>query len=298
MNATIRPVSAGLRPTRTRRRPWPAALTACLLAVIQISAMPQSPAPLLVAHRGASFDAPENTLAAIRLGWEQDADAVEIDVHLTRDRQIVACHDATLKRTCGAEGRIADMTLAELRKLDAGRWKGQQWAEEPLPTLDEALATIPPGKRMLVEVKCGPEIVPELLAAFDRSGRAHAQTIVISFSAAVCAAVKAERPTVPVFLLRSFDRDGESDRWKPTIDDVVSEALSLGVDGVDLQAVAPALRPDAVKTIRAARLELHAWTVDDAKVARQLVALGYDSITTNRPAWLREQLERRVAQER
>ena len=74
----------------------------------------------IVAHRGASQEAPENTLAAIRMGWAQRADAVEIDVHLTRDGEVVAIHDPTLLRTTGKDARVDALTLEAIRKLDAG----------------------------------------------------------------------------------------------------------------------------------------------------------------------------------
>ncbi|MFM7750164.1 MAG: glycerophosphodiester phosphodiesterase family protein [Opitutaceae bacterium] len=114
----------------------------------------------IVAHRGASHDAPENTVASARLGWSQGADAVETDIHLTKDGRVIVCHDKTTQRTTGHDGVITAMTLAELRALDAGRWKGPQFAGEKLPLLEEQLALIPAGKTMLVEIKTGPEIVP------------------------------------------------------------------------------------------------------------------------------------------
>src|SRR3954462_1817716 len=79
----------------------------------------------IVGHRGASYDAPENTVAAIKLAWEQKADGSEFDIYLTRDGKIAVMHDATAKRTAGADKKIADTPLAELRTLDAGRWKGE-----------------------------------------------------------------------------------------------------------------------------------------------------------------------------
>src|SRR5687767_15370020 len=106
----------------------------------------------IIAHRGASYDAPENTMAAFRLGWEQQADANELDIYLTKDGKIILLHDKAIKRTTGVEGRPEELTLEELRKLDAGSWKGPKWAGEKLPLLDEVLATIPAGKRVFIEI--------------------------------------------------------------------------------------------------------------------------------------------------
>ena len=89
----------------------------------------------IVAHRGASHDAPENTVASARLAWKQGADAVETDIHLTRDGKVIVSHDKTTRRTTGRDGVIQEMTLAELRALDAGSWKSKEFAGEKLPLL-------------------------------------------------------------------------------------------------------------------------------------------------------------------
>src|SRR5438128_11840999 len=86
--------------------------------------------PELIAHRGASHDAPENTLAAVQLAWQQHADAVEVDVRISRDGQLVVIHDDNTLRTGKAARKVSDETLAELRSLDVGRWKGRQWSGE------------------------------------------------------------------------------------------------------------------------------------------------------------------------
>ncbi len=116
----------------------------------------------IIGHRGASHDAPENTLASFRLGWAQGADANELDLRLTRDGQIAVIHDATTRRIAGLERPVAAQTLAELQALDAGSWKGAAWAGEQIPALAEVLATVPDGKRLYLEIKCGVEVLPEL----------------------------------------------------------------------------------------------------------------------------------------
>ena len=144
-----------------------AAMTRMLATLMTALAAPpptaaDPPKVEIVAHRGASFDAPENTVAAIKLAWEQKADAAEFDVFLSKDGKIVVIHDADTKRTAGVDRKVADTTLEELRKLDVGKWKDAKFAGEKIPTLEEMLATVPAGKRVFIEVKCGPEIVPEL----------------------------------------------------------------------------------------------------------------------------------------
>jgi len=136
----------------------------------------------IIAHRGASHDAPENTLESVKLGWEQGADAVEIDVYLSKDGYIVVHHDGTTKKLAGVDRNVVDQTLAELQQLDVGAWKGDKWKGVRIPKLADVLATIPEGRRLFVEVKCGPEIVPDLAKAFKRSGKKPKQLVVISFT--------------------------------------------------------------------------------------------------------------------
>jgi glycerophosphoryl diester phosphodiesterase len=117
----------------------------------------------IVAHRGFSARAPENTLAAFELGWKNQTDACELDVYLTVDGKTVVIHDKDTKRTAGVNLDVAKSTQAELTAIDVGTWKGKEWAKEKIPTLEQALATMPKGKqRFFIEIKCGAEIVPEL----------------------------------------------------------------------------------------------------------------------------------------
>ncbi len=131
---------------------------AVLLWVADLSLADPPVSPLVVAHRGASHDAPENTLPAFRLAWEQGADAIEGDFFLTKDGHIVCTHDRMTGRLNPGKVKlqVADSTLAELQALDVGSWKGETWRGERMPTLAEVFATVPAGKRILIEVKCGP----------------------------------------------------------------------------------------------------------------------------------------------
>jgi glycerophosphoryl diester phosphodiesterase len=248
----------------------------------------------IVAHRGASHDAPENTLAAQRLAWEQGADAVETDIHLTKDGKIIVSHDKTTRRTAGRDGTITSLTLAELRRLDAGSWKDAKFAGEKLPTLDEQLALIPAGKKMLVEVKVGPEIVPELQRTLARTAVSERNITFISFNAESLREVRRVLPRYRTLYLMGYkapDAKAKNAKQPPSIDEVIREAKAAGFTGLDLQHTWPLTAAD-VKRIKAAGLELHVWTVDDVAIARRWIELGVASITTNRPGWLREQLKR------
>ncbi len=99
----------------------------------------------IIAHRGASFLAPENTMASVMLGWEKNAD-VEVDVYLTKDNRIVAIHDETTERTAGTDVNVAESTSDELRKLDVGSFKYEEYAGEQIPFLADIVETNPPGR--------------------------------------------------------------------------------------------------------------------------------------------------------
>ena len=103
----------------------------------------------IVAHRGSSRIAPENTLPAFELAWEEGADAIEGDFHLTRDGHIVCIHDDDTKRVAGKSVLIRDSTLDELRKLDVGLYRGEKYKEAFIPTIEEVFSTIPAGKKIL-----------------------------------------------------------------------------------------------------------------------------------------------------
>jgi glycerophosphoryl diester phosphodiesterase len=238
-------------------------------------------APNIIAHRGASYDAPENTLTAFRLAWQQGADGIEGDFYLTRDGQIVCLHDKTTARVGERVLPVAGSALAELRQVDVGRWKGPQWAGERLPTLGEVLATIPGDKMIFMELKSGPEIIEPLAIELARSGLEARQAAAIAFDPDVIAGIKRRLPRLKAHLLL--------DTRKPVAGDILANLDRIQADGVDLAAW-PEVGRDLVAELHAARKECHVWTVDDPAAARRFREIGVDSITTNRPGWLRQQL--------
>jgi glycerophosphoryl diester phosphodiesterase len=245
--------------------------------------------PFFVAHRGESADAPENTLAAFRLAWERNVVAVEMDVHLTRDGELVVCHDAGTFRTTGVRKVIRECALDELRPLDAGRWKGERWRGEPIPTLGEALATVPPEGRCFIEVKSGPETVAVLAEVVRASGVRPEQLAVISFQAETVAEAKRRLPKVKAYYLSGFRQDPQTGAWSPGVEALIARAQEIGADGLDLSCDGP-VDADFVQRVHAAGLEVYVWTVDSPEEARRLAAAGVDGITSNRAAALRDEL--------
>ena len=246
---------------------------------------------LLIAHRGASYNAPENTIAAFRLAWEQGADGVEGDFYLTKDGHVVCIHDSNTKRTGDKKLRVASSTLEELRTVDVGVWKGESYRGERIPTLGEVLAEIPPRKKLFLEVKCGPEIVPELVKALEQSSLGKDQVVVISFNAKVIEATRKVLPQIRAHLLTGFSRDKETNQWKPSWEQVLKVLQETKASGIDADANLDVLTPSRLAELRNAGYEIHCYTINDAKLALALQALGVDSITTDRPLFLRQCLE-------
>lgn len=245
--------------------------------------------PDIVAHRGASHDAPENTLAAFRLAWQQDADAIEGDFHLSKDGRVVCIHDASTKRTADRDLKVAESTLAELQKLDVGSRKAPEYAGERIPTLEDVLATVPAGKRIFIEIKCGPEILPGIEKALLAARLKPEQAVIICFKADIIAAAKKRLPDRKAMWLTSLPKGKTGDNRSPAAKSVLAELDRIEADGVDCNAQA-GIEKDFAQALRQAGREFHIWTVDSPAVAKHFAQLGVDSITTNRPAFLREQL--------
>lgn len=246
----------------------------------------------LIAHRGESADAPENTLAAFRLAWERHVTAIELDVHLTKDGRLAVCHDHDTKRTTGVAKAIRDCRWNELMNLPAGHFFGGKYASEKLLLLDDALATIPDGARCFIEVKVGAEAIPALVKAVEASGKRPEQLAVISFNAAVIAESKRRLPQLKAYYLAGFKHNAAGD-WTPSVEQLIKQAKAIQADGLDLSFRGP-LDAELVRKIKDAKLKLYVWTVNTVDDARDMVALGVNGITTDKAAWLHEELQKPV----
>jgi glycerophosphoryl diester phosphodiesterase len=274
-------------PIRMKLRLVPL-LTAVLVSIPALHAVE------IVAHRGASHDAPENTMAATNLAWQQGADAVETDIYLGKDGKLIVFHDKTAKRTGGRDIPIAELTQEEARTLDAGSWKGAQFKGEKVPLLEEQIKSIPRGKRLLVEIKVGPEIVPELKRVFAQTGATEKNVTVISFNYDTLKEVRKQLPKLKTLWLVSHPapdaKKNPTAKAPPTVDEMIRDAKAADLTGLDLQHTWPLTTAD-LKKIKDAGLELHVWTVNETETAKRWKNFGVVSITTDRPGWLREQLK-------
>jgi glycerophosphoryl diester phosphodiesterase len=230
------------------------------------------PHPWVVAHRGASGHAPENTMVAFRRAVELGATFIETDLRFTRDAQFVAIHDATVERTTSGRGSVRELTLAELRQLDAGSWFGAEFAGERIPTLDEILnfahaADVVFYLEVKTEVVWG--VQHTLVSALRRTEQV-ARTVILSFDPSMLSALLGLEHTLMTGLL--YDR-------LPA--DPIAQALQIGV-----RQIAPRrdlLSGELVQRAHAADLQVVTWTVDKLEEMRAAIATGVNGIITNYP---------------
>ena len=230
--------------------------------------------PTVVAHRGASAAAPENTLAAFARAAEMGARWVECDVRLTADRVPVVIHDATLDRTTDGTGAVADRTVAAIARLDAGAWFARAFAGEPVPTLEATLdAATRHGLGLNVELKAEATAaarataagVAPLLAAWS------GPLVVSSFAQSALAALAGAAPSLRLGLL-----------CRRASSQAIARARAVGA--VSLHVERRAFDAAAVCRVEAAGLWPVAYTVNDTAVAARLWGLGVRTLITDRPA--------------
>jgi glycerophosphoryl diester phosphodiesterase len=264
------------------------ALAAALSVLPYVNAL----AVEIIAHRGASADAPANTLASEKLGYQQGADGGELDIHLTKDGKIVVIHDNDTKRVAGVDRKVVEQTFDEIRKLDAGNWGPWQGKgfDEKIPTLDEILAIVPKGKKIFIEIKVHNEILPALDESLKRAKLSPDQTVIITFHYDVAEAAKKKWPNLKVYWLYDWKQDKQTGKF-PDLDDLIQKAKQAKADGLNLNHNFP-LDAATIKKIHDAGLGIYVWTLDDPVKARQLVKDGIDGITTNKPGMMLQALKK------
>lgn len=250
-----------------------------------------------IAHRGASSEAPENTLAAVRRAVQLGADMVEVDVQRTRDGVLVLMHDATLTRTTDAAlvfpdrapWSVADFSYAELRRLDAGAWMDRRFAGEPVPTLLDVLRLLHgTATGLLLEVK-RPDLHPgvvadvvstlHLLPGVVERALSGGRLVVQSFDVAAMKEHKTRAPEVPVGILGAPAREN-------------LPALATWADLVNPHHLG--VGSGYVRALQEEGMRCLTWTVDGGPAMRRAVALGVDGIITNHPARLSARLAARL----
>ena len=235
--------------------------------------LPPGRQALAIGHRGAAGHAPENTRASFERAIQFGVDFVEMDVHQTKDGQLVVIHDHALERTTNGRGLVHEKRLAELRELDAGAWYGVEFVGQRLPTLDEALQWVRGRTRVSIEIKHGPiyyaGIEEQVVALLEQHGMA-SDAIVISFDHASVRRIRELSDDIATGVLYAA---------RPI--DPVSLAIAAGAD-----ALLPnwsLLTRDDVDAAHRAGLAIVPWTINEPAVMRRVLALGVDGITTDYP---------------
>lgn len=240
----------------------------------------------LIAHRGESIDAPENTLPAYKMAVERGF-GFECDVYLSKDGRVFTFHDRNLKRTTdGANtNRCADVTWDEISRLDVGgwgKWKGSKYVGTRPALLEEVLALARDGRRIYVEVKPGPEIVPYIKKVFDAQKNATPKNVLfISFEKATCKALKEQMPEYKVYWLTS-SRQSKTEGHPPvTAKDVIAAMRETKADGVDIHYAPDIVTAEMIAEVRKAGYEFHVWTVDKLEDTEEAFRRGAQTVTTN-----------------
>lgn len=234
------------------------------------------PRPLILAHRGASAHAPENTLAAFELALELGAHGVELDAKLSADGEVVVIHDESVDRTTDGQGRVSQLDLTAMRELDAGSFFSDQFKGEKIPTLVEVFETI--GKRAIINVELTNYKTPrdgladrvcELVQRFGLQD----SVLFSSFLPSNLTRTRSLLPDTPRGLLAL---GGWLGWW----------ARSFGFNFGDYQALHPSLRdttPQQIARVHRLKRRVHVWTVNAAEDMRRLIGWGVDGVITDDP---------------
>jgi len=204
---------------------------------------------------------------------------------MTRDGHIICHHDKSALRTTSVDKIIQSMSLSEIKKLDSGSWFGKEWAKEKVPQLEEILSLLPRQKEIFIEVKTKKEIVDSLLNLLRKSLLNLNQVTVISFFPEVIKEIKERESKLKCNFLVAFEFKNLE------VNEIVDTALSINADGVGAQNHKN-FNLSLVDSLKDENKTSHVWTVDEADDARKYVEMGVESITTNRPLFLRSELER------
>ncbi len=234
------------------------------------------PRPVLFAHRGASAHAPENTLPAFELALQQGVDGVELDVKLTADRQVIVMHDPTVDRTTDGHGRVRDLTLADIRKLDAGSYYAETFRGTKVPTLDEVFEAI--GQRCVINVELTNYTTPwdGLVDKVCEVVKHHSLQSRILFSSFFGSNLKRAAQLLPEVPRGLLALDGWKGAW----------ARSFGFMFGEYQALHPYITDaNAPQISRVHRLKrrIHVWTANTEEEITRLKNLGVDGLFTDDP---------------
>lgn len=236
--------------------------------------------PLIIAHRGSAGEAPENTMAAFKLALEQQCDAIELDVHISKDGEIIVCHDATLDRTTNGTGYLYEKTASEIKAFDAGSWFDEKYAGEQVPLLEEVFDLVPPQIMINIEIKYSYEhnIESRLIELMRRKNRL-SNVVVSSFDYKSLAVLKELEPEVKIGLLynANFIRHRDAAALMP----VPVYSLHPNILRISKEDIADA---------RNHGLHVYPYTINTEEDMKQALQTHVSGIITDYPAVLRSLL--------
>jgi glycerophosphoryl diester phosphodiesterase len=250
--------------------------------------------PYVIAHRGTSGRFPENTPVAFEHAVQIGADWIELDVHTTLDDVVIVSHDSWADRCTDGKGPFQTKTLAEVKQLDAGRWFGEQFAGQRVPTLDEALDLLGGKIRLCIEIK-GATTGDNLHTAYNTvtllQKRGYLQNVVVSsFNHEALRAIKAWEP----LLATSLDptpQDGSLTPWE-----LCQQVLGYNINA--MQHEYTTLTPELVDECHQHGFVLWTWTVNEPEDMRRMIDMGVDAIMTDYADVLRKIVDESVAKSR
>lgn len=225
---------------------------------------------LVIAHRGASASAPENTLAAFRLAADLGADGIELDVQETADGRLVVLHDDSVNRTTDGKGKVAALTLEHLRRFDAGVKFGSSFRGERIPQLSEVFDAL--AGRLLVDVEVKAAGIEAAVRDLITRAKMVESVLITSFDPGVVARIREVAPQIPVGLLHEAVVDPDA-------------AVSLGAAAYLPEVVT--LTADVVASCRRLGLRVVTWTVQTEAQARAALRAGVDGIIADDPVLVR-----------
>ncbi len=249
---------------------------------------------LIVAHRGASHAAPENTLPSFKLAIKEGADFIEGDFWLTKDEQIVCIHDPTTKRvsTRHTDLDIRRSTLKELKQIDIGGWKAKRFQGATIPTLQEILDILPKNKGLFLEIKDDrPAFFNKLQQIIKSYALPPSRLRLIAFDPEVCRRAKETFPGYKVYWLYNWYLAKETGLLSNTPDEILRMVKLLPVDGLNINSF-PWIDLDFLQKLRALNKDFCVYDVNRFEDALKLLTLGVDAIATNYPRLMRQKIER------
>ena len=242
--------------------------------------------PLVIAHRGASSKAPENTFAAYDLAWELNSDAIEIDIRKTRDSFFVCSHDNNLNRVSSCKKSLSSMLLSELNDVDIGSWKSSKYKNERMPLFSEVLSKIPREKKVFIEIKEGIKEINELIDIVRKSKLETSNCHFLSYIPENIKRIKKDFPsfkatlnTIPAFY------NYEINKINKIIKSSMSDGISLHIDS-----------SESIKLVKKLKKEekfILSWTVNDSSFMKKLIKSQVDGIITDYPQKLNKILDKK-----